>query len=153
MTVIAFPRGERVEIADPADVAEIERFVSALAGMISTAGGVVALAGREIYGLTIAERIATLGPMYDAGEVIVGYRDAGRGGEVVNLVIERLAVGGAPRWRAEVYREDDSGHVLAGTVVEPDAAALCRRLIAVAGDGPARAFARQRAPRAGFVAR
>jgi hypothetical protein len=152
MTVIPFPSGERVEIADPAEIAEIERFLAGLAGMVSACGGVVALAGRELYGLTVAERIAMLGPMYDAGEVIVGYRDAIRG-EVVNLVIEKRAAGGAARWRAEVYREDEGGHALAGAIAEADAAALCRRLTAVVGEGPARAFARPRGGRAGFVAR
>jgi hypothetical protein len=152
MTVIPFPTGERIPISDPAEIAEIERFVSGLAGMVSACGGVVAIGGRELYALTVAERIATLGPMYDAGEVIVGYRDAIRG-EVINLVIEKLAAGAASRWRVEVYREDEIGHALAGAIAEADAASLCRRLGAVVGDGPARAFARPRRDRAGFVVR
>lgn len=138
MSVAEFPRAERSVIADPAEIAWVETMITAVAGLITATGGAVALAGRELYADSAAERAVALTAMYDAGEVVFGYRDA-RDGAVVNLVVEKLSVRGAGApclcWRAEVYVEQEDGHALRGALVEREAASLAEAVVAVVSDG------------------
>lgn len=138
MSIAAFPRASRRSIDDPADIRWIETMISAVAGLVSATGGAVAIAGRDLYGAAPPERARQLTAMYDAGEVVFGYRDA-RDGAVVNLVVERLDVTGpqAPRtcWRAEVYVEAEDGHALRGALVEREAAALAEAVVSAVSGG------------------
>lgn len=138
MSVAEFPRAERSIIADPAEIAWVETMITAVAGLITATGGMVALAGRELYEDSALDRAAALTAMYDAGEVVFGYRDA-RDGAVVNVVVERLNVRGcgAPCacWRAEVYVEECDGHALRGALVRREAAALAEAVVAAISEG------------------
>ena len=138
MSVEPFPCARRQPIADPGDIRWIENMISAVAGLIGASGGAVAIAGRDLYADAAAERARLLTAMYDAGEVVFGYRDA-RDGAVVNMVVERLAVAGpgAPRdcWRAEVFVEEAEGHALRGALVEREAAALAEKVVAAVSPG------------------
>lgn len=120
MTVTLFPRTIRLPIGDARDIAAIEELLSTLAGLITATGGYFAIGGRDVMETPLLERARILTTMYDAGEVVVGYADA-RNGDVVNLVIERLAVSvgaaePAPCWRALVYVEEFEGHALRGSL-------------------------------------
>ncbi len=143
MSVTPFPARlslRRIEIDDPADIAVLEGVVSALAGAALATGGVAALAGRDLHALSLAERAGLLTAMYDAGEVVMGWRDA-RDGSTVNLVIERLAAGAeAVVWRAEAFVErrdapPPGGPVLRGALADRRADGLARRLVAAAARG------------------
>jgi len=138
MVVEPFPCARRQAIDDPADIRWIENMISAIAGLIAASGGAVAIAGRDLYADAAPARARALTAMYDAGEVVFGYRDA-RDGAVVNLVVERLAVAGAgaPRecWRAEVFVEEAEGHTLRGALVEREAAALAEKVVAAVSAG------------------
>jgi hypothetical protein len=134
MTVTPFPAVRRLPMDDPDEIMAVETLISGLAGLISATGGFMALAGRDLLGATVAERAEALTEMYDAGEVVFGWRD-GRTGEVANVVLERLgAAGGRVVWRAEVYVEEADGHALRGALVERDLGALAAGLTAAAGD-------------------
>jgi hypothetical protein len=138
MSVTPFPARpalRRLPVADPADAAAIEAALSAVAGMLAATGGAVAIAGRDLFSTPVAERARLLTAMYDAGEVVVGWRD-GRDGMVTNVVIERLAAGAeAVVWRAEIYVEGAEGHVLRGALAARAAGALGAALVGAAGDG------------------
>lgn len=138
MSVTPFPARtslRRLEIDEPTDIAALERAVSGVAGMAAATGGAVALAGRSLFEMSVAERARLLTAMYDAGELVFGWRD-GRDGAVFNVVVERLAAGAeAVVWRAEVYVEDAGGHALRGALAARRADALASRLVAAAGSG------------------
>ena len=140
MSVIPFPEPRRVPIADPADIAAIEQAISAVAGAIAASGGGAAIAGRDLYETSVEGRALLLTDMYDAGEVIFGWRD-GRDGAVVNIALEKLAVaeGSEERrcWRALVYVEEPEGHILRGGFVEGDLGAMAARLFGAAQAGAA----------------
>jgi hypothetical protein len=151
MSVTPFPKRtslRRLEIDEPTDIAALERAVSGVAGVAAATGGAVALAGRNLFELSVAERARLLTAMYDAGEVVFGWRD-GRDGSVVNVVVERLAAGAeAVVWRAEVYVEDDGGHVLKGALAARRVDVLASRLVGAASEG----FPEPMASSAGAVA-
>jgi hypothetical protein len=140
MTVVPFPVAERAPILEPRDISDVERMISGVAGLLAATGGALALAGRDLYEMSVRERIMILTPMYDAGEVVFGYR-APVTGEIVNVVLEKLRLGaaGASRvcWRAEVWVEEADGHTLRGALAEPTVDALCVRLTRAISGGMA----------------
>jgi hypothetical protein len=136
MTVIPFPTFESAPIADPAAIAAIETGLSGLCGAITAMGGFVALAGRELLTTPPLERARMLTRMYDAGELVFGWRD-GRDGAVVNVVLEGVAgAGGAGGYCAELFVETPQGHQSRGALADRDPAALMTALAAVAATGP-----------------
>jgi len=130
MTVTPFPSWRRAEIADPAEIARLEAGLSALTGLVSASGGLVALAGRDLLATPAPHRAHLLTAMYDDGEVVFGWRDCD--GRVVNVVLERMRDGAAAVYLAEVFDETAAGHVASGALVDADPAALMRALGAVA---------------------
>jgi hypothetical protein len=151
MSVTPFPSRtslRRLEIDEPTDIAALERAVSGIAGVVAATGGAVALAGRSLFDMSVAERARLLTAMYDVGEVVFGWRD-GRDGSVINVVVERLAAGAeAVVWRAEVYVEDEHGHALRGALAARRADALADALVKAASAG----FPEPMASSAGAVA-
>ena len=143
MSVTPFPTARRIPIEDPAEIAEMERTLSAAAGLVAARGGLAALGGRELLAMSPGARAVLLTDMYDAGEVIFGWREA-EDARARNVSIERLSVsvaGREPRagWRAEFYREapDEGGHRLEGAVVAGALSGIATRLIDAVND-PAR---------------
>lgn len=132
MSVTHFPATDRAAIEDPAEIAAVEGVVSAIAGLMRAQGGEAALAGRDLYDMSVEGRALLLSDMYDAGEVIFGWRDP-RSGDVANVALEKLTVGLGPRrvgcWRAEVYVEDEAGHALRGGFVNRAATEVADRLL------------------------
>jgi hypothetical protein len=139
MSVTPMPQTRRLAIEGRNDIAALEGVISAVAGVVAATGGAAALAGRDLFGTSAEGRALLLNDMYDAGEVIFGWRD-GRDGAIVNVALERLEVttGETCRrcWRAEVYVEEEAGHALRGAFVEGALTDLGRRLLAAANDGP-----------------
>ena len=139
MSVTPFPQMTRAPIENHDEIVVIEGVISAIAGLVSAQGGTAALGGRDLYAMSPDGRATLLTDMYDAGEVIFGWRDPARGA-VRNVVLERLSVAvGAERcacWRAEIYREDaeGGGHLLEGALVETALDAVSRGLLAFAND-------------------
>lgn len=136
MSVVAFPRPQRLAIADPGDVSAIETAISAVVGTICATGGNVALAGRDLLSTPVSARIALLTEMYDAGEVVFGFFDA-RCGDTFNVVMERLSLPpqGSVGWRAEIYTARPDGHELLGALSATDATTLGAALVRAAGVG------------------
>ncbi|SEA69872.1 hypothetical protein [Rubrimonas cliftonensis] len=135
MSVTNLPRPRRLPIEEPEEIAAIEGGLTAVHGLMSASGGFLALAGVEISEMNVLARAETLTRMYDAGEVVVGWRD-GRDGRIVNVVIEKLAIepaGGG--FRAEVYLETEGGHALAGALAGRTAEDLADALLEAAADG------------------
>jgi hypothetical protein len=139
MSVTPLPTIRRLPIEGRNDIAALEGVISAVAGVVAATGGTAALAGRDLFGMSAQGRAVLLTDMYEAGEVIFGWRD-GRDGVVVNISLERIeAAAGETRregWRARLYVEEPEGHMLRAAFVEGGLNALGRRLIAAANDGP-----------------
>ena len=136
MSVIPFPRAQRVAIANAGDVGEIEALICGIAGMICATGGMVAIAGHDIHATAIETRIALLSEMYAEGEVVIGYLDA-RSDETINIAIEKLTLPpqGREGWRADVFVADEDGHASLGALSAPDARTLCKDLLDGVSDG------------------
>ena len=130
MTVTPFPTFARAPIDADADIAALEGGLSALTGLVSAGGGLMALAGRDLLATPVAERARLLSAMYDDGEVVFGWRDGE--GRVANVVVERLRNDAAVVYLAEIFDETADGHVAAGALRDADPAALMRALGAVA---------------------
>lgn len=139
MTIASLPVLRRTPIEDPDDIAALEAAITALCGVVAARGGFTALVGRDLLAIPPAERARVLTAMYDAGEVVIGWRD-GVSGEVLNAVIERLAGQETVGYRIELYVEGADGHVLRGALAERDAAALGTALAGAAQDGGAGAL-------------
>lgn len=134
-----FATPTHMPIDDHGTIAAMEDLFSALAGLITATGGSFAIAGHDIHDMTTLERARRLTPMYDAGEVVVGYADA-RNGDIVNIVIEHLAVGGCegarrPCWRALFYVEEPEGHVLRGALAARSWRGLAQPLFDAVNEG------------------
>ena len=136
MSVIPFPRAQRVAIIDAADVGEIEGLICGIAGVMCATGGMVAIAGRDIQLTSIEARIALLSEMYAEGEIVIGYLDA-RSDETINIVIEKLTLPpqGREGWRADVFIADEDGHAALGALSAPDARTLAHDLLDRVGEG------------------
>ena len=159
MSVTPFPTARRIPIGDPTDIAEIERMLTAAAGVVAACGGHAALGGRDLFAMSPDARAVLLTDMYDAGEVIFGWR-AGDDALARNVAIERLSVsaaGGAARegWRAEFYREDPEGggHLLHGAVVSDSLHEIAESLVAAVNDPGRAPDAASGAALAAFAAR
>jgi hypothetical protein len=139
MSVVPFPQLRRLPIEGRNDIAAIEGVICSVAGVIAATGGAAALAGRDLFGTSAEGRAVLLTDMYEAGEVVFGWRD-GRDGAVVNVALERVEVstGGLTRrgWRAQLYVEEREGHALRALVLERDLNAIGRRLLEAANHGP-----------------
>jgi hypothetical protein len=133
MTVAQFTPPRRTPIADPAEIAAIETLLSTLGGVIAATGGFAALNGRDMHAMTMRQRAAALTPMYDDGEVVMGWRHGD--GAVVNMVVERLESGAAVVWLARLHIEEDGGHALRGALAARDPVALGVAVLRAAAHG------------------
>jgi hypothetical protein len=148
----------RVSIEDRGTIAAMEDLFAMMAGVITATGGAFAIAGHDVRDSSIAERMRALTAMYDAGEIVVGYADA-RSGDVVNVVIEHLALGDGRDdiearsvWRALVYVEEPEGHELRGVLTGRDWSALAQQLFDAVNDGLRRPLPMKRSALAGVRA-